>query len=817
MFENYWPLIAVVGVMILAISPLSFADNVARRAEVTATGTRGSSDPGLAVDGKINDSSRWLGEGVGCSLTISFDSEKTITAADIYSGYQQANPVQTLRFQRRRANGWVDIPGGRIVDNDQIAIRVVFNKPVKTDAVRVVFDKPGPQDVARVLEVRVWDGDPEQLDSLVRIEKTNYNPVFDMSQHQIFLNQSGFNTQWAKRFTAPLSPDGTTFTITPESDNRLLYTGTIQNHIGDFTDFEPDDPGLQYVVHVDGGGLEPNTSDAFYVQPFLFQRVALEPALRMFVDDRSATGSWPGAFGCAPWRDSPFYAYSSPSLVNLYLSNPSFFDALNVEMDFEQDMQRVLAPDFVLDRGAEENAMEILGRIYNEIDPPVGDRVPDIIQLIHWGVSWWYIDPISKDWAGTEEKLHPETIAIPAFFLYGYPHYQQYFTDRFYTTIRDYTFDQWDRVGLFDVQTHIGTFKGRYPPGWSVLPNLMMYEVAKREGRDDAQRFLDAAAAQVQWIIEEVDLEDPLNTKGQRMSEHKTISGLYTMLTEYPESAPQGLRDFLRTWADVAISRSDNLWDFRKYNDEHWSLPRQMPGMTGGGSSWNEPGNLAGFPYLAWKVAAVLGDAPGDATRIERLNVLAVSHFDNLWGRNPLGKHTGWRGHLDFLGVERGWPIKYRPVCAHLYTARGAICSSAATEHYPFNPSGGFRHPEGWTAFNAALNMGLVAATNRDTKFAALDPQGQPIETIGSDFRLSLSAPVFTRRATVTLTASSGDRETVTLTAKDYLMFDFSGQIRVQAGEATPEDGVLQIQPGDRITARYGHGYFANSMEWGAE
>ena len=48
------------------------------------------------------------------------------------------------------------------------------------------------------------------------------------------------------------------------------------------------------------------------------------------------------------------------------------------------------------------------------------------------------------------------------------------------------------------------------------------------------------------------------------MSEHKTISGLVTLLTAYPEAAPEGLAEFLREWADVAISRSDNLWDFRK-------------------------------------------------------------------------------------------------------------------------------------------------------------------------------------------------------------------------------------------------------------
>ena len=344
------------------------------------------------------------------------------------------------------------------------------------------------------------------------------------------------------------------------------------------------------------------------------------------------------------------------------------------------------------------------------------------------------------------------------FFLYGFPAYAEHFTPGYYENIRDWTFEQWGSAGLLRVQEEIGGFKGRYAPGWTVLPNLMMHEVARREGREDADRYLRAAVEQARWVIKTVDLSDPLNTKGQRMSEHKTISGLVTLLSDYPEASPEGLRDYLRDWADIMIGRSQNEWDFRKYDDQHWSLPSQMPGMSHGGSAWNEPGNLAGFPYLAWSVASVLEGEAADAARRERLEELAVSHFDNLWGRNPLGCHSGWRGHLDYLGVERGWPVKYRPVCAHLHTTRGALCSSAATEHYPFNPSGAYRHPEGWTAFNAAFNMGLVAANRRDTRIEAMGASG-PAGTIEGAFRLRLDAPVFGPEAVVRLMTSGGDVE----------------------------------------------------------
>ena len=46
---------------------------------------------------------------------------------------------------------------------------------------------------------------------------------------------------------------------------------------------------------------------------------------------------------------------------------------------------------------------------------------------------------------------------------------------------------------LYDVITVVGTGKGRECPGHSIMPNLFMYEVAKREGLADTDRFLEAA------------------------------------------------------------------------------------------------------------------------------------------------------------------------------------------------------------------------------------------------------------------------------------------------------------------------------------
>jgi hypothetical protein len=236
------------------------------------------------------------------------------------------------------------------------------------------------------------------------------------------------------------------------------------------------------------------------------------------------------------------------------------------------------------------------------------------------------------------------------------------------------------------------------------MPNLMMFEVAKRLGRSDAKRFMEAAQAQTQWIIDELDWNDPVTTKGQRMSEHKLMTGLVFFLKRYPQFAPMGLEKKIDQWVEVMIARSDNLWDFRRYNDQEWALPRFSAGSHGG-AGWNEVGNVAGFPAVCLAAASAIDDP----AKKQRLLEIAVAHFDDLFGRNPIGAHSANHGPRDFFGVERGWPKKYQDnICARLELVRGSLSSSCGSEHYPFDQTGDFRHPEGWVAFNAAFNVSLA-------------------------------------------------------------------------------------------------------------
>jgi hypothetical protein len=794
MMREFFPdisshLMRTFGLLLLSLGSVLAAERVVPLETVADSRHGPGHASAMAFDGVVADDSRWIsGAGPGEHwIEARFGERLTLRAADVYSGFEDAGMIENFVLRVPEGTGWTDLPGTAVIDNKKQGLRLVFPAAVTADRIRLRIPDAGGDGQARLRELILWR---QGNDPLPALEKDlgkgggniSHNPVFPRDRHLVFLNQSGFNRDWPKRFTAPLSPDGTEFTITPQSHPRPMFRGTIQGHIGDFSAFKPEDPDMSCVVRINGGTLKPGVSDPFFVAPYWMQRVSLEPALRFFVDDRSVTGTHPGAYGAVPWRDATFYGYSVPSLVHLYLAHPAFFDRQPVEMDWERDLARVLAPGFPYDPKAGENSLELLERMRAEIDGPVGGAVPDIVQLIHWGVSWWLLKPESKDYAGSEYKLHPETITVFAFFLYAHPWMAEDFTPEYYRRVSDYAFQQWEPLGLLEVNKTLGTFKGRYPPGFTVLPNLMMYEVAKREKRPGAERFLEAAVAQATWMVADLDLRDPLVTKGQRMSEHKTHHGLVALLKSYPDHAPEGLSKWMEDWADIAVLRSENLWDFRKFSaGRDWSLPRSMPGHTGGGASWNEPGNLAGFPAIAWGVGSVLGDSDDDLALRNRLHELAVSQWDVLFGRNPLGCHSAWRGPLDFAGVERGWPVKFPPHCAHLHTARGTLCSSPATEHFPFNPAGEFRHAEGWSAFNAAWNVALAESVRHDVSFAR------------EEGVLTVRGPFFVPSIEVVVRNAAGREETMVLHATDFRQDTFTGKLAM--------DGPLEL--------RYGHGFFA--------
>ncbi len=799
--------------------------NLALRRPATTDSAKGKGhyySPALAVDGLVSDKSRCMSATRTDPhwLAVELAAETWLGSAHLYSGYGGEPTLFDFELQSWDGAAWQTIPGTRTKGNTKTAQAVIFEKPVKTAKLRLLATQCH-QHILRIKEFTLWapqmDGGTPPLGAGVQIldeaaPEAGLNIKTEFEEHPVMVNQSGYNLDWPKRFTAPLAKGEAEFTITPADGSNVLYSGKVLGGVGDFTDFRPAATGQEYVITVTGGELKPGRSDPFAIAPLWLERVCLDPTLRFMSDCRSVVGTHPSAYGACPWRDGTDYDFAIPSLVLLYLANPAYYEQAPVEINWQQDRAKLLAPGFkFFGDGGGQPAFAAARIYYTKLEAPVGAHVPDLVQLLHWGVGFYLAKAGAAEGEPTTAKLPPpQTLEQLAFFLYVYPHIKPYISDRFYATARDYVFAHWDKAGLFGVQTKVGSFKGYDCPGHSIMPNLLLYEVARREGRAEAERYFNAAYDQTQWIIEKLDLHDPHTTKGQRMAEIKLPTGLVLMQRDYGDRAPAGLAAKLEQWAQSASARSANLWDFRKYDDANWTLPRFEGSKEHGGAGWNEPGNIAGFPGLCFAVASVLPEAAQHA----RLEQLAAAHFDDLFGRNPLAAHSSERGPQDYRGVERGWPKKFsRNTCARIELCRGGLNSSCASEHYPFNPGGAFRHCEGWVNFNTAFNVGLAYAMWHDTRLALRDDAGQPVTQLktGQAVQVHLRAPTdHATQFSVTITNGKTEQK-LPLQAAAAAPWEHAATVKLSE-QPDGQPGTLVVKKGDALKFSYGHGFLRREL-----
>ncbi|MFJ6573499.1 hypothetical protein ACIQNU_39435 [Streptomyces sp. NPDC091292] len=616
-----------------------------------------------------------------------------------------------------------------------------------------------------------------------------------LAAQPVLLNQSGFGLGESKRFTAPLAEDGAKFTITDVS-GRIRYRGDVTGHVGDFTAFDPRDTGDFVVTVTAAAGT--GTSVPFGIGAYWTDRVSYQRALEFMAGSRCYFGDYTrktvdpvsdeyGARDCmkaVAWRDAAQYSREIQTLIDMYLANPSAFDRIHVKAD------------------------------YKGLPVVLPDDTPDIMRLIYWGVE-------SLLQGKVNDPQFKEQLAA---FVYAYPQLDKYIPESVYRRATDHLFASWgdadrDRYSwqaftphtgnLFQVYTQVGTGKGELAPGHSVWPNLMMYEVAKREGREDADRYLLAARNQATWLIDNLDLKDPRVTKGQRQSESVLITGLVQFAEAYPDHAPRGIEKFVKDWALIAVDRSDNLWDFRRYSDERWTIPA----FSGGGADDpNEVGNVAGFPASALAAAKLLGHDP----LADRLREIATAHVDSIFGRNPTGRHASYDApgeKMGFEGVENGWFSKYYGGAGLLEDVPGVLDGSPKNGHYPFHPEqGNIGHTEGWVAFNSAWNETLAWRAADRTRLKVSTEDRAPARVVRADakVRIDLEAPLNLDADALgqgTVVVRVGDRAaqdlTVTQTAKNSKKFS-----------ATPDLAALGAKPHDSVTVTYGHGPFAVSYSF---
>lgn len=711
--------------LLVSMTSLHAAPEPLKAISAAASSARQGAPASSVIDGNPDDSSRWvsLPSSEPHWIELGLAEETDLAGLHLRSGYENGKPLRDFTVQFWRDGQWVDIPSATVTGNTSPRLVLRFDQTVRvrTNRLRILITAT-PDNIARVAEIVAWPMSPAGVPEL--LDKDRMPPTL------VFLNQSGFNTGAPKRFTAPLAEDGTRFDIVPASGGEPVFSGVVERHIGDFTGFEPGDD-REYIVEVGESRSVP-----FRIGDWLLERITYQPAMDFMIDSRHYVGNdrhvCGGSYG---WRDDHHFAWQLHTLVPQWLSNPDAYRRMPRQITYEAPTDP---------------------KLWGRLEPPSPDA-PDIIKLIHWGA----------DIIVTQGTTHELMKSQLAYFLYAWPWMKEYLPAQNYEVVRDFVFSKWTEPGadqkypydespehnLLALKTKIGNTKGAYPPGFSIEPNLLMHEVAKREGRKDAQIYLDAAVRQAAWIVENLDWNDPLTTKGQRMSEFLTVTGLAHLLAEHPGKAPAGLRDKLRTWAEVAIRRSDNLWDFRKLGDapDQWTPMGNQPTM------WNEPGNVVGFPAVIFSLLPHIADEK----QRQRLEEIAWAHFDAMFGRNPSGRHFSYDAPREIEGVEHGWYSFLPGGIGRLAEARFVLDGSPKNQHYPFHPEvGNVGWTEGWIQHNTPFNLSLAYLARHSSKLE--------LTRDGDDLVIRLEAPLNfdpqnVETATVVLTGSSGESKTVEL------------------------------------------------------
>ncbi len=314
--------------------------NHARETTATASSQRAEGPASFAIDGLVSDASRWLAAEDDAKpwIELAFPAPQKVGMVDVFSGYLFSNgnsngdSLKDFDILLQVKGKWQQDNSWQIRNNTQTAKRVYIDR-VDVSKIRLTLTKAGP---ARIREIAVYDN-KEALGLLDVGEAGQVEQSFaiDLRQHQIGLNQIGYLTARPKRFTAPLTEDGAEFTI--QDGDAILYRGSIEHSIGDFSAFQPADSNTRYTISISSGKLKPNTSEPFLIRKNLAQEQYWQTATDFLNDVRSVTGTHPSAYGGCAFRDGTYYDAIVPALVQFYLADQAFVDAMPRQIDWQAE------------------------------------------------------------------------------------------------------------------------------------------------------------------------------------------------------------------------------------------------------------------------------------------------------------------------------------------------------------------------------------------------------------------------------------------------------------------------------------------------
>jgi len=739
-------------------------NNLSLTGQATASSSQYNSSPTSVIDGDNNTFWSSDGEDRNAWLTVRLPGATELTRISVQFGPER-KPNRSFHLQFLLNGEWRI---AQTVENNELEkVDIELKKELLTDRIRLAAADQQPM---QVIEFGLFG----QV----------YVDTVDLEAKPILVNQSGYNLNRPKRFSAPEMPDQTPFVITEVGKDEVLYRGTIQEGKGNFSDFNPTST-MEYVVKADG-----EESFPFRIGPYWLERVSYRLMLDFMIGARHYVGNVadirPISF---EWRDGDFFNWAMQSLVAMYLSNPEAYERMEV------------TTSYVPNSSFPENYRGFWGKL-----DPYGPETPDIIQLIHW----------DADVKVSKQLDHEMQKAELAHFLYAWPYLKKWLPQQNFNAVYTYATSVWGKESvsehslsqydlspehnLLALKTQLGTTKGEMPPGFSVIPNLMMYEVALRENAPDADTYFQAAFNQLEWMIKNLDWKDPMTTKGQRMSEHMTMRAFAYFYTQYPDRAPDGLKEKVEEWTKIALSRSDNFWDFRKYDEEEWTPP-----------GWNETGNILGFPAAAFAAMTVLDDSDLK----DRMEVLAWSHFENSFGRNPTGRQFSYKGPEEVEGVDLGWYSRHKGGIGLLDELPFVFDGSPKSFHYPNHPeAGNLGWTEGWVQFNTAYNTSMAYMANYYTGISLTRPDKK-------NLLIRLKAPLNFRQETtdsveVQLCNAKGDCILVKLVEEGPYSEYLSASVPTGSNEIKSNGHVLKLAKKDTLSVSYGYGYFRKKdrLDW---
>lgn len=754
---KYW---GIVALLLFGISPVLAQKNLSFSATASSSSSQENHAEKLSIDGDLQTHWSSLSEDKNAWLVLRFPGATEVIKVEINFA-PTAVPNETIYLQYLLNGDWKTFH--KVENNRAKKIEIQLKKPQLIDRVQLAAQDQKAMEISEVL-----------------LLGQQYSDESGLENKPILVNQSGYNLYRSKRFTAPGISDETPFSIVNVKTGKAQFSGKVKGEKGDFSAFNPltEDEFLVRVKELE--------SFPFRIGPNWMERVTYRNMIDFMLGARHYTGTVKDIRRISfAWRDGDFFNWSMQSLVAMYLSNPEAFERM------ERKGQYVSNESFA------DNYKGLWGKL-----EPFAPETPDIIQLIHWDAD-----------VKISQKLdHEMQKAELAHFLYAWPYLKQWLPQQNFDIVYQYLKDNWEKEtvsenslsqynlskehNLLSLKTQLGTTKGEMPPGFSVIPNLMLYEVALRKGDAAAEKFFAVAYRQLDWMINNLDWSDPMTTKGQRMSEHMTMRAFAYFYQQFPERAPEGIPEKVKEWAQLMLDRSDNLWDFRKYSVEEWTPP-----------GWNETGNILGFPAAVFAANGILEDK----TLINDLEMLAWSHFENSFGRNPTGRQFSYKGPEEVEGVDLGWYSRHRGGIGLLDEVQFVFDGSPKSFHYPnFPEAGDLGWTEGWVQFNTAFNLSMAYMANYYTDIA-LEKKGK------GKYIVALTAPINFDYKTIDsvslkISNQSGDSMMVQLKEDQPLGVKLIGGIEFTGDAILFENQKLPFGKDDTLTLSYGYGFFQRSL-----